>query len=47
MKIGCSAARRGPNRAPNVARLPAKPAQAQPAAKKAAAGGGEDQWEQF
>ena len=39
--------RRGPNRAPNVARLPAKPAQAQTAAKKAVAGGGEDQWEEF
>jgi methyl-accepting chemotaxis protein len=41
--------RRGPNRAPNVARLrdrPAKKAQAMEAKGKAAAGG-EDQWEEF
>ena len=37
--------RRGPNRAANVARLPAKP-QSRPAAKKAAAGG-DEQWEEF
>ncbi len=44
------AERRGPNRAPNVARLPGRPAKAQlaaPRAKVAAAGGGEDKWEQF
>jgi len=42
--------RRGPNRAPNVARLPAKAAKAHPAAprmKVAAAGGSEEQWEEF
>ena len=42
--------RRGPIRAPNVARLPAKPAKAQPAARRAklaAGGGGEDHWEEF
>jgi len=40
--------RRGPNRAPNVARLQGKRAQVQPAATKAkAAAGGEDQWETF
>jgi methyl-accepting chemotaxis protein len=38
--------RRGPNRAPNVARLPAKPAAA-PRAKVAAAGGGDEVWEEF
>ena len=44
------AERRGPNRAPNVARLRGKPASAQPAvprAKVAAGGGGEEQWEEF
>jgi methyl-accepting chemotaxis protein len=43
------AERRGPKRAPNVARLPGKPAKAQPAASRAnlAAGGGEDKWEEF
>ncbi len=42
--------RRGPNRAPNVARLPAKPAKAAsatPRIKAAAAGGGGEQWEEF
>ena len=43
--------RRGPNRAPNVARLVSKPASAQPTApraKVAAAGGSsEEQWEEF
>jgi methyl-accepting chemotaxis protein len=40
--------RRGPNRAPNVARLPGRPAKAMPAAAKAkAAAGGEEQWEEF
>jgi uncharacterized phage infection (PIP) family protein YhgE len=41
--------RRGPNRALNVARLQVKPASAQPAAPrgKVAAGGGQDQWEEF
>jgi len=42
--------RRGPNRAPNVARLPAKAAKAHPGAprmKVAAAGGSEEQWEEF
>jgi hypothetical protein len=43
--------RRGANRAPNVARLPAKAAKreaAAPRAKMAAAGGGgEEQWEEF
>ncbi len=40
--------RRGPNRAPNVARLPDRP-KAQPAAakSKAAAGTDEEQWEEF
>ena len=46
-----AAERRGPNRAPNVARLRSKPASVQPAApriKVAAAGGSsEEQWEQF
>ncbi|MGP1679548.1 MAG: methyl-accepting chemotaxis protein, partial [Burkholderiales bacterium] len=43
-----AAERRGPDRAPNVARLPGRPAQTQPVAKKAAAAGGaEDQWEEF
>jgi len=45
-----AAERRGPNRAPNVARLQAKPAKSQgtPRAKAAAAGGGgEEQWEEF
>jgi methyl-accepting chemotaxis protein len=44
-----AAERRGPNRAPNVARLPVKSAKAQPAALRAkvAAGGGEDKWEEF
>jgi methyl-accepting chemotaxis protein len=37
--------RRGPNRATNVARLPAKPEM--PAPKKAAAGGGEEEWAEF
>jgi methyl-accepting chemotaxis protein len=43
-----SVERRGPNRAPNVARLPGGP-KAQPAAAKAkaAAGGEEEQWEEF
>jgi len=41
--------RRGPNRAPNVARLPGKAAKVQPAAPRAkvAAAGGEEQWEEF
>jgi len=41
--------RRGPNRAPNVARLPGKAAKVQPAAPrvKVAAAGGEEQWEEF
>jgi hypothetical protein len=42
--------RRGPGRAPKLARLPAKPAMARPAAPKAkvaAGGGGEGQWEEF
>jgi len=40
--------RRGPNRAPNVARLPDRPAKAQPApAASKAAAGGDDQWEEF
>ncbi|MBI5910502.1 MAG: MCP four helix bundle domain-containing protein [Betaproteobacteria bacterium] len=45
-----AAERRGPNRAPNVARLPGKPAKAEPAApraKAAASGGGEEKWEEF
>ena len=45
-----AAERRGPNRAPNVARLPAKSAKAHavaPRAKVAVAGGGEEQWEEF
>ena len=42
------AERRGPNRAPNVARLPAKPAKPRAEAAKAkAAAGGEEQWEEF
>jgi methyl-accepting chemotaxis protein len=40
--------RRGPNRAPNVARLPAKPASPQAGARKAkAVAGGGNQWEEF
>ncbi len=40
--------RRGPNRAPNVARLPGRPAKARPAPAKAKAGaGGGEQWEEF
>ena len=40
--------RRGPNRAPNVARLPGKPAQARPAATKAeSAAGGQNQREEI
>ena len=42
--------RRGPNRAPNVARLPgkaAKPPAAAPKKVAAAGGGGEEQWEEF
>jgi len=40
--------RRGPNRAPNVARLPGRPAKARPAPAKAkAAAGGDEQWEEF
>ena len=39
------AERRGPNRAPNVARLPGRPAK--PAALKVKAAGGEDQWQEF
>jgi len=41
--------RRGPNRAPNVARLPGKAAKVQPAAPrvKVAVAGGEEQWEEF
>jgi methyl-accepting chemotaxis protein len=44
-----AAERRGPNRAPNVARLRSKPASVQPTAPKARvpAGGGDDNWEQF
>ncbi len=44
-----TAERRGPNRAPNVARLPGRTAKPQRAAPKnaAAAGGGEEQWEEF
>ncbi|MBE0621407.1 MAG: methyl-accepting chemotaxis protein, partial [Burkholderiales bacterium] len=45
-----SVERRGPNRAPNIARLPDRP-KAQPAAAKAkaksAVGGEEEQWEEF
>ena len=40
--------RRGPNRAPNVARLPVKQVKAQPAPAKAkSAASGEEQWEEF
>jgi methyl-accepting chemotaxis protein len=40
--------RRGPNRAPNVARLPVKPANPQATARKAkAVAGGENQWKEF
>jgi len=45
-----AAERRGPNRAPNVARLPGKPVKTQAAAlraKMAAGGGEEDKWEEF
>jgi methyl-accepting chemotaxis protein len=44
-----AADRRSPNRAPNVSRLPGKPAKVQPAAPRAkvAVAGGENQWEEF
>ena len=45
-----AAERRGPNRAPNVARLRGRPEKTRPgtqSAKAAAGGGGEDQWEEF
>ncbi|MEI8031709.1 MAG: methyl-accepting chemotaxis protein, partial [Comamonadaceae bacterium] len=45
------AERRGPNRAPNVARLQGKPTAVQAAAPRAkvaaAGGGGEEPWEEF
>jgi methyl-accepting chemotaxis protein len=44
------AERRGPNRAPNGARLPGRPTRAQrtaPRSKVVAGGGGENQWEEF
>jgi hypothetical protein len=41
--------RRGPNRAPNVARLPTKPMKTPRSASmtKVAAGGGENAWKEF